>query len=77
MAHRGVQTNAQIDVPNGNLTDLSKMSLAITTFAAGFQYTFQVTAYNDLGSSTVQCDPVNHQIGMSQSVGMYCQFVIM
>ena len=53
----------ELDVPNGNLTDLSQTYLNISTFIAGFEYTFTVTAYNELGSSTVQCNPVTHQIG--------------
>ena len=64
-AYMGILANIQLDVPNGNLTDLSQMSLDIATFTAGFQYTFQVTAYNQFGSSTAQCDPVMHLIGMS------------
>ena len=64
-AYMGTLANIQLDVPNGNLTDLSQMSLDIATFTAGFQYTFQVTAYNQLGSNTAQCDPVMHLIGMS------------
>ena len=72
-AYKGVQSNIQLDVPNGNLTDLSQMSLDIATLAAGFQYTFQVTAYNKLDRSTAQCDPVIHLIGMSLSVcGRQC-----
>ena len=67
-AYMGTLANIQLDVPNGNLTDLSQMSLDIATFIAGFQYTFQVTAYNKLGSSTAQCNPVIHLIGMSLSV---------
>ena len=67
-AYMGTLANIQLDVPNGNLTDLSQMSLDIATFIAGFQYTFQVTAYNKLGSSTAQCNPVMHLIGMSLSV---------
>ena len=67
-AYKGIQSNIQLDVPDGNLTDLSQMSLNIATFTAGFQYTFQVTAYNQLGSSTAQCDPVIHLIGISMSV---------
>ena len=64
-AHRDVQTNIQVDVPNGNLTDPSQTYLNISTFTTGFSYTFQVTTYNKLGSSTAQCDPVIHLIGMS------------
>ena len=60
---KGIQSNIQLDVPNGNLADLSQMSLDIATFTAGFEYTFSVTAYNQLGSSSVQCDPVTHRIG--------------
>ena len=72
-AYMGVLANIQLDVPNGNLTDLSQMSLDIATFTAGFQYTFQVTAYNLLSSSTAQCEPVMHLIGMSLSVyGCQC-----
>ena len=66
-AYMGILANIQLDVPNGNLTDLSQMSLDIATFTAGFQYTFQVTAYNQFGSSTAQCDPVMHLIGMNLS----------
>ena len=55
--------NLATDVPNGNLTDPSQMYLNIDTFTAGFSYTFTVTAYNQLGSSTVQCNPVTHQMG--------------
>ena len=72
-AYMGILANIQLDVPNGNLKDLSQMSLDVATFTAGFQYTFQVTAYNQLGSHTVQCDPVMHLIGMSLSVcGCQC-----
>ena len=67
-AYMGTLANIQLDVPNGNLTDLSQMSLDVATFTAGFRYTFSVTAYNQLGSSTAQCDPVIHLIGMSLSV---------
>ena len=66
-AYMGILANIQLDVPNGSLTDLSQMSLDIATFTAGFQYTFQVTAYNQFGSSTAQCDPVMHLIGMNLS----------
>ena len=70
-ATKGVLTT-ELDVPNGNLTDLNQMYLNISTFTAGFLYTFTVTAYNQLGSSTVQCNPVTHQIGMCQnSLYMY------
>ena len=55
--------STELDIPNGNLTDPSQTSLNISTFTAGFQYTFSVTAYNELGSSYVQCEPVRHQIG--------------
>ena len=55
--------STELDIPNGNLTDPSQTSLNISTFTAGFQYTFSVTAYNKLGSSYVQCEPVRHQIG--------------
>ena len=61
-ATRGVETT-QLDVPYGNLTDLSQMTLDVTTFTAGFQYTFTVTAYNELGPGTAVCDPVTHLIG--------------
>ena len=74
-AHRGVQTNIQVDVPNGNLNDPSQTYLNISTFTAGFEYTFQVTAYNKLGSSSAQCGPVIHLIGMGQAVtslGLFC-----
>ena len=57
----------EMDVPNGNLTDLSQTYLNISTFIAGFSYTFQVTAYNELGSRSVRCNPVRHQIGMCWS----------
>ena len=53
----------ELDVPNGNLIDPSQTYLNISTFTAGFQYTFSVTAYNELGSSSAQCEPVRHQIG--------------
>jgi len=53
----------QLDVPNGNLTDLSQMTLNVTTFTAGFVYTFTVTAYNEMGPGTAVCDPVTHLIG--------------
>ena len=56
--------STELEVPNGNLTDLSQTSLDISTFTAGFQYIFSVTAYNELGSSSVQCERVEHQIGM-------------
>ena len=52
------------DVSNGNLTDPSQTYLNISTFTAGFSYIFTVTAYNQLGSSSVQCDSVRHLIGM-------------
>ena len=58
---------AELDVPNGNLTDLYQTYLNIDTFTAGFSYTFTVTAYNQLGSSSVQCDPVTHRIGTCQN----------
>ena len=61
-ATRGVETT-QLDVPYGNLTDLSQMTLDVTTFTAGFQYTFTVTAYNEMGPGTAVCDPVTHLIG--------------
>ena len=70
-AIKGVLTT-ELDVPNGNLTDLDQMYLNIDTFTAGFSYTFTVTAYNQLGSSSVQCNPVTHQIGMCRnSLYMY------
>ena len=53
------------DVPNGNLTDPSQRFLDIDTFTAGFSYTFSVTASNQLGSNTTQCDPITHRIGTS------------
>ena len=72
-AYMGVLSNIQLDIPNGNLTDFSQMFLDIATFTAGFGYTFQVTAHNQLGSSTAQCDPVIHLIGMGLSVcGSQC-----
>ena len=61
-AYVGVLTT-ELDVPNGNLSDPSQTYLNISTFNAGFEYTFQVTAYNELGSSSVRCNPVRHQIG--------------
>ena len=69
-ATKGIQSNIQLDLPNGNLTDFSQMFLDIATFTAGFAYTFQVTAYNQPGSSTAQCDPVIHLIGISMSVSV-------
>jgi len=61
-ATRGVET-AHLNVPNGNLTDLSQMTLDVTTFTAGFEYTFTVTAYNEMGPGTAVCDRVTHLIG--------------
>ena len=61
-ATKGILTT-ELDVPNGNLTDLDQMYLNIDTFTAGFSYTFTVTAYNQLGSNSVQCNPVTHRIG--------------
>jgi len=61
-ATRGVEAT-QLDVPNGNLTDLSQMTLDVTTFTAGFEYTFTVTAYNEMGPGTAVCDRVTHLIG--------------
>jgi len=61
-ATRGVETT-QLDVPYGNLTDLSQTTLDVTTFTAGFQYTFTVAAYNEMGRGTAVCDPVIHLIG--------------
>ena len=61
-AIKGVLTT-ELDVPNGNLTDLDQTYLNIDTFTAGFSYIFTVTAYNRLGSSSVQCNRVTHQIG--------------
>ena len=58
----------KLDVPNGDLTDLDQTYLNIDTFIVGFSYTFTVTAYNQLGSSTTQCNPVTHRIGMCQNV---------
>ena len=58
----------ELDAPNGNLTDLDQTYLNINNFIAGFTSTFTVTAYNQLGSSTTQCDPVTHRIGMCQNV---------
>ena len=55
--------STELEVPNGNLTDPSQTSLDISTFTAGFQYIFSVTAYNEIGSNSVQCEPVRHQIG--------------
>ena len=55
--------SAELDIPNGNLTDPSQTYLNISTFMAGFLYTFSVTAYNELGSNSVECEPVRHQIG--------------
>ena len=60
--------SAQLDVPNGNLTDLSLMSLEVSTFTAGFEYTFTVTAYNEMGPGTAVCDRVIHLIGRLFSV---------
>jgi len=61
-ATRGVETT-QLDVPNGNLTDLFQMNLGVATFTAGFEYTFTVIAYNELGPGTTVCDHVTHLIG--------------
>ena len=47
---------------------LRRSYLNIDTFNAGFMYIFSVTAYNELGSINVQCDPVTHHIGMCRSV---------
>ena len=65
-AMKGILTT-ELDVPNGNLTDLDQMYLNISTFTAGFSYIFTVAAYNQLGSSTVQCNPVTHRIGTCQN----------
>ena len=61
-ATRGVETT-HLDVPNGNLTDLIQMSLRVATFTAGFDYTFTVTAYNEMGPGIAVCDCVTHLIG--------------
>ena len=56
------------------------MSLDIATFTAGFEYTFSVTAYNQLGSSSVQCDTVTHRIGtclfQNSSENIMCLYVL-
>jgi len=70
-ATRGVETT-QLEVPYGNLTDLSQMTLDVTTFTAGFQYTFTVTAYNELGPGTAVCDPVTHLIGRMRFCVVRC-----
>ena len=57
----------ELDVPNGNLTNPTQTYLNIATFTAGFLYTFTVTAYNQLGSSSVQCNHVTHQVGTFQN----------
>ena len=58
-ATRGVDPT-QLDVLYGSL---SQMTLDVTTFTAGFWYTFTVTAYNVMGPGTAVCDPVTHLIG--------------
>ena len=70
-ATRGVETT-QLDVPYGNLTDLSQMTLDVTTFTAGFRYTFTVTAYNEMGPGTAVCDPVTHLIGRMRFCVVKC-----
>ena len=65
--------NLATDVPNGNLTDPSQTYIDIDTFTAGFSYTFSVTAYNQLGSNTTQCDPVTHQIGKLGYFNLICR----
>ena len=61
-ATRGVETT-QLDMLYGNLTDLFQMTLDVTAFTAGFQYTFTVTAYNEMGRGTAVCVPMTHLIG--------------
>ena len=51
------------DLQNGNLTDLSQTSLEVLNFTAGRTYSFQVTASNQMGSSSVLCPAVNHSVG--------------
>ena len=51
------------DLQNGNLTDLSQTSLEVLNFTAGQTYSFQVTASNQMGSSSVLCPAVNHSVG--------------
>ena len=66
-------TRTPVDVPNGNLTDLSQMTLNVTTFTAGFQYTFAVLTFNEMGFGFAVCDPVTHLIGrMCSSVLSVC-----
>lgn len=52
-----------LELENGNLTDLGQTSLEVFNFTAGQTYIFQVTASNEIGSTTVVCPSVLHAVG--------------
>ena len=51
------------DIPDGNLTDPSQLTLMVPNLIAGREYVFRVTASNDIGPASVDCLPVMHLVG--------------
>ena len=67
----GIYSDDEIEfqgIPDGNLTDVDEVTLDVEGLVAGRAYVFQITATNDVGSTTVQCPPVVHTVGKPSSM---------
>ena len=54
-----------INVPD---TNTNTTSIMVGTLMAGFRYTFNITAENSNGSSSILCGPTLHVIGESVTI---------
>ena len=50
-----------------NVTNVNTSSVVIRNLITGFKYTFNITAENSNGSSSILCGPTLHIIGQSDS----------
>ena len=56
--------SSPIPVPVNNV---ATSSVAVSNVEAGFSYTFNITAENSIGSSSISCRPTVHVLGNSLS----------